>query len=54
LKQLVEEGYRIVVFTNQGGVSEGHTKIDHLKKKFNAISEKAGVPMLFMGATDGD
>ena len=31
LKKLVTDGYRIVVFTNQGGVSVGKTSIQSVK-----------------------
>lgn len=54
LKELVEEGYRVVVFTNQGGVEKGHTQIDTLKKKFEAIHQALKLPMTFVGSTHGD
>jgi bifunctional polynucleotide phosphatase/kinase len=50
----VKEGYRVVVFTNQGGVEFGHTGVDTLKTKFQAIHEKLGIPILFLGATHDD
>lgn len=33
LKSLHEDGYRIVIFSNQGGVAAGKTKIDDIKRK---------------------
>ena len=51
LRRLVADGYRIVVFTNQGGVHSGKTNIAELKVKFKAIQEKLGKPMTFMAAT---
>ena len=34
LNSLVDDGYRIVIFTNQGGVAIGKTTISELRIKF--------------------
>jgi bifunctional polynucleotide phosphatase/kinase len=52
LKELNQNGFKIVIFTNQAGVAIGKTKVQHLKTKFNAILELAGVPMSFMASFD--
>lgn len=33
LKALAEDGYKIVIFTNQKGISTGNCKAEHIKKK---------------------
>ena len=37
LEALVAEGFRLVVFTNQGGVESGKTTVLELEKKFELI-----------------
>jgi histidinol phosphatase-like enzyme len=37
LKQLNDEGYMIVIFTNQMGIEKAKITYDDLFKKFNAI-----------------
>jgi len=54
LRGLVKEGYRVVVFTNQGGVEQGHIKVTDLKAKFGQIAEKLDISILFLGATATD
>ena len=53
-KKLVElhnSNFKIVVFTNQGGVAIGKTKVTDLKHKFAEIQKTVGVPMMFMAST---
>jgi len=54
LKELVSDGFRIVVCTNQGGVATGMTRVSDLKTKFQSIANAAGVPMLFLAAYKKD
>ncbi|KAK3086793.1 hypothetical protein FSP39_023573 [Pinctada imbricata] len=53
LKKLHKDGYKIVFFTNQSGVSRGKTTIDELKKKFTAVVSKLGVPVQILISTGG-
>lgn len=54
LQSLHQEGYRIVVCTNQGGIATGKARTGDLKIKFKDIAKAAGVPMIFLGATHED
>lgn len=51
LKAKSNEGYKIVVLTNQAGVSSGKTKLPDLKKKMEDISKLISLPMQFFIAT---
>lgn len=53
LKKLHEDGYKIVFFTNQLGVSKGKTSIDDLKTKFSSVLDKLGVPAQILISTGG-
>mmetsp|Transcript_23247 Transcript_23247/g.28829 ORF Transcript_23247/g.28829 Transcript_23247/m.28829 type:complete len:171 (-) Transcript_23247:648-1160(-) len=53
LRRLAADGFRIVVFTNQGGVSIGKRTVGDLRTQFSAIQKKLGVPMTFLAATGG-
>ena len=53
LRRLVADGFRIVVFTNQGGVSIGKRTVGDLKTQFTAMQEKFKLPMTFLAATGG-
>ena len=55
LKEWYEKGYKIVIFTNQNGISKGHTTENEIKKKIENISQKIGVPIqvLIASADDG-
>lgn len=37
MQQLHKDDFKIIVFTNQGGVASGNTTIADLKQKFTAI-----------------
>jgi bifunctional polynucleotide phosphatase/kinase len=45
LHQLHKGGYRIVIFTNQGGVAKGKTKLEDIIYKLDSIIAHVGVPM---------
>lgn len=45
LKRLNSDGYKIVIFTNQKGISRGRTSAPDFKKKVQRIIQKLGVPI---------
>ncbi|CBZ49814.1 hypothetical protein NCLIV_003010 [Neospora caninum Liverpool] len=45
LKQLVEEGYHLVVISNQLGVHKGHTTLASLTEKSDALQQALNVPL---------
>lgn len=45
LKSKHSDGYKIVIITNQGGISSGKTKIPDIKKKIENIIKALGVPI---------
>ncbi|KAI4503715.1 hypothetical protein M0802_001118 [Mischocyttarus mexicanus] len=45
LKQLYEDGYKIVIFTNQGALGTGKVKIEDFKIKIEKVVQKLGVPI---------
>lgn len=54
LKKLSAAGFKIVVFTNQGGVKAGKTTVAELTSKFKKIQAALGIPMTYLAATDED
>ncbi len=55
LKDLHADGFKIVIFTNQGGVATGNTKIIDLKEKFISIQNSLErIPILFLAAIAND
>jgi bifunctional polynucleotide phosphatase/kinase len=50
LRSLHSSGHTIVIFTNQGGVASGNTKLSDLRAKFTQIQKTIAIPMLFMAA----
>lgn len=53
LKSLHENGFKIVVFTNQGGISSGKQTVEDIKKKVGLIQKRLDVPCQFFIATSG-
>lgn len=51
LKEYSEKGYKIVMFTNQAGVSAKKVKIGELKNKIQHILKKIGLPIQVFIAT---
>ncbi|XP_055625506.1 uncharacterized protein F21D5.5 [Toxorhynchites rutilus septentrionalis] len=45
LKSLYKSGYKMVIFTNQAGISKGKLKIEDFKKKIEALQLKLNIPM---------
>ncbi|XP_058834250.1 uncharacterized protein F21D5.5 [Topomyia yanbarensis] len=45
LKSLFKSGFKIVIFTNQAGISKGKLKIEDFRKKIEALQSKLNVPM---------
>ena len=54
LKQLYEEGYKVVIFTNQKGISTGNTKAEDIKTKIEDIGKDVGIQMQAIIATEDD
>ncbi len=54
LKEEKAKGYRIVIVSNQKGISLGHTTAQELRKKVEALSKVFGVEMSCFMATDDD
>ena len=53
LRRLHASGFRVVVFTNQGGVYTKKRTLAQLKTQFCAIQKKLGIPMTFLAACGG-
>lgn len=51
LKKLYENGFKIVVFTNQAGVESKRITIPEVKKKITMISKRLDIPMQFFVST---
>ncbi|XP_015921258.1 uncharacterized protein F21D5.5 [Parasteatoda tepidariorum] len=51
IKKLHNEGYKIVIFTNQKGISRGKTSAPDFKKKIQRIVQKLGVPIQALVST---
>lgn len=45
-------GYRVVIFSNQAGISTGRTKLSHIKEKTESIALSLGIPIEFFICTD--
>lgn len=54
LRRKAEENYKIVILTNQAGVSSGKTKLKDLKKKIEDIIKVIDIPMqVFIATSEG-
>lgn len=51
LKKLHDNGFKIVVFTNQAGIENKRITVDEVKKKIKLIQQRIEVPMQFFVAT---
>lgn len=51
LKKLYSEGYKIVIFTNQGRLGSGKMKVNDFKGKIEKIVQKLGIPIQAFIAT---
>lgn len=54
LKSLSKEGYKIVLLTNQLGISKGKPTKDEFKQKMEAIAVILQIPLLVMASTTKD
>lgn len=54
LKEWSAKGFKIVIFTNQNGISKGHTTEAQIKEKIENITQKVGVPVQALIASADD
>jgi bifunctional polynucleotide phosphatase/kinase len=54
LKEFITQGFRVVIFTNQGGVGSGKVKPQDFIAKITAIREALQVPLLVLASTGED
>lgn len=53
LKELHEQEYKIVLFTNQGGIGRGKTRVSDFKKKIESLARRLKVPIqVFISGMD--
>lgn len=48
LKELHDDGFKVVIFTNQGGIANGTVKAKDIEHKIEKVISKVGVPMQAM------
>lgn len=51
LAELHQNGYRLIIFTNQGGIEKQHTKLDDIKRKCEKLIEETNAPIYVFIAT---
>ncbi|CAF3894858.1 unnamed protein product [Rotaria sordida] len=51
LAELHKDGYRLIIFTNQGGIEKHHTKLDDIKRKCEKLIEETNAPIYVFIAT---
>lgn len=54
IKEHFDKGFKIVIFTNQNGISKGHTTEKDIKKKIENISGFFGCPIQAVIASADD
>eukprot|EP01029_Cantina_marsupialis_P032264 TRINITY_DN968_c0_g1_i1.p1 TRINITY_DN968_c0_g1~~TRINITY_DN968_c0_g1_i1.p1 ORF type:complete len:576 (+),score=177.92 TRINITY_DN968_c0_g1_i1:94-1728(+) len=54
MQSLVEDGYKIVIFTNQEGIGKGRITEDAFRTKVKNIEKELEVPLLVLAATHKD
>lgn len=54
MKSLYEEGFKLVIFTNQKGISTGATRAEDIKKKIETLAKDMEVEMQAIIATEDD
>jgi len=54
LQKYHKEGYKIVIFTNQGGISKGKTDEKGWKRKVESIQQELNVPLQVFAAIESD
>jgi bifunctional polynucleotide phosphatase/kinase len=54
LKEFYDNGFKIVIFTNQNGISKGHTTEKEIKKKVERIAEFLENPIQILIASADD
>lgn len=54
LKELQASGFTCAIFTNQGGISKGHTTASAIQKKIQAISSELETPFIALMSTMDD
>lgn len=54
LKQLLEDGFKVVIITNQAGLSNGKLKPLDLRQKLSDVRSKLGIPIqVFISSGSG-
>lgn len=54
VSQLFQDGYKIVIITNQGGIGTGKTKSSEFKSKIEKIGSSLNIPVQVFIATASD
>lgn len=54
LKEWHDKGYKVVIFTNQNGITKGHTTEKEIKTKIENITQQIGIPMQALIASADD